>query len=380
MTAGAYRAPALLVCLVLGLELAGCGGEAGFVRERRVDYQQVRTLPVLEIPPDLSQVEQRAAVPEGSAATTFSSFTAGRGGDATDGFVLRRPDNIRVENDGASRWLVIEGTPSQVWPRVREFWLQQGFLIKREDPQLGILETDWAENRADIPLGFIRKLIGKVLDFAYSAPTRDKYRVRLEPLEDGRATALFLTHWGVQEVVTGGTGAQQSTDTVWGPRPSDPELEAEFLNRLIVHLGIGEEQAERMMAQGPREPRARITEGPEGAKILALEEGFARAWRLTGVALDHLGFVVEDSDRDQGTYVVRASEPLSDVAKKRGFFSKLAFWREDEQEILERERFVVTLSDKDEATQLRVAPQQSESPVTARAADQILALLEQRLR
>lgn len=371
----------------LVVQLAGCSGEAGFVRERDVDYKQVATVERLDVPPDLSQLERQGVgvLPPTSTlgTTTYSSFTAGQQGvtpEAGSAGVLPRPESIRVEHDGASRWLVIHGSPERVWPQVRGFWLQQGFLIEREDPRLGIIETGWAENRADIPKGFVRRMLGKVFDFAYSAPTRDKYRVRLERGEEPNATELFLTHWGVKEVVSGGTGRAGTADTIWEPRPSDPELEAEFLNRLIVYFGLDENEATERLATSPQAPRARLFTDPAGAVVLGVDERYARTWRLTGVALDHLGFVVEERDPQRGIYLVRASEPLKEATEEKGFLAKLAFWRDDEDPAIAEERFLVVLTEDGTSTRVRVSPEQAETPGTAQAADKILTLLEEQLR
>ncbi len=165
--------------------------------------------------------------------------------------MLPAQNEIHVERDGDKRWLVIQSDSAAVWNKMREFWLQNGFLIKREDPRIGILETDWAENRADIPMDPVRKVLSKALDSLYSSPTRDMFRVRLEAGAKPGTTELFLTHRGMQEVFDDKT-------TIWQPRPSDPELESEMLNRLMVYMGVQEQQAKQALqsAEAPAAARA----------------------------------------------------------------------------------------------------------------------------
>ena len=164
------------------------------------------------------------------------------------------------------------------------------FLIKREDPRIGILETDWAENRADIPMDPVRKVLSKALDSLYSSPTRDMFRVRLEAGAEPGTTELFLTHRGMQEVFDDKT-------TVWQPRPADPELESEMLNRLMVYMGVQEQQAKQAL-QSAEAPAARAQFGmratPMARRLLNVEEDVSRAWRRAGLALDRVGFSVED--------------------------------------------------------------------------------------
>ncbi len=382
-----YTLIRVLGCLLVSLLLlaqTSCSSD-GYVKERKVDYRQSRTLPRLDVPPDLSQVEARGpgVLPPTTAlgTSTYSSFTSTRNVSSgrAQSNVLPRSESIRVERDGVRRWLVVESAVERVWQRVREFWQQQGFLIRFEDPRLGIIETDWAENRADIPTGGLRKLIGKAFDFAYSAPTRDKYRVRLEVGAEPGTTELFLTHWGVKEVVTGTTSAAGTADTVWEPRPSNPELEAEFLNRLMVYLGVTKEQATQRLAVDGGQPRARLITESEG-KVLEVDERFSRAWRLSGIALDHLGFIVEERDRRSGIYRVRATEPLRELQQEKGFFSKLAFWRDDEEELLKSQRFVVLVTENGDSTRIKVDVEKSDLPNAAEAAGRVLAMLEQQLR
>jgi len=204
----------------------------------------------------------------------------------------------------------------QLWKPVRDFWLENGFVYTLEQPKLGILETDWAENRAKLPQDIIRSTIGKVFDSLYSTGERDKFRTRLERTASG-ATEIFVTHRGMQEVYT----SSQKDSTVWQPRAADAELETEFLRRLMVKLGVSEEQAKAAAAAPvPAAPGARM-DTVNGVPVVQLDEGFDRAWRRVGVSLDRTGFTVEDRDRNQGVYFVRYVAPGD--KKEQGFFSKL---------------------------------------------------------
>lgn len=379
------------LCAGLALQLGGCGN-AGYVHERQVDYKKVRTLAPLEVPPGLNPVPQQgpASAPAASAsgATTFSSYSAGKGqtgavgvGSGTE--VVNWPASIHVEHDGVHRWLVIDAPPAVVWSKVLAFWAQQGFVIKRQDPKIGIMETGWMENRADVPQGFLRRAISKAFGKLDSAPTRDKYRVRLEPGAKPGTTELFLTHWGVREVVTGGVGAAQNSNTIWEVRPESTELEGEFLNRLIVFLGLTKEQAAQRMAGSHQvqAPRATLVHEPDGQAAINVKGPLPRTWQRTGVALDHLGFVVENSNAADGTYLVQATDPFQGLVKKnKDPLSKLSFLRDDKQQSLRKQRFVVMLTEDGDITRVRVTPKGGPSPNAEKAAAQILALLEQQLR
>jgi outer membrane protein assembly factor BamC len=343
----------LLHCGLLLLALAAAGGCKAISAkldevdpEKRVEYKKSTSLPPLEVPPDLtsSTVDDTLAVPDITpGGTAIYSVYSGERSDpqaAQRENVLPGQDNMRVERDGNKRWLVLQGEPDQWWSKVREFWLQNGYLIKQEDPRIGIMETDWLENRADIPKDPIRSVLSKVFDNLYSAATRDKFRVRLERGQEPGVTELFLSHSGVEEVV-------QGESTLWQPRPSDPELEAEMLNRLIVFFGVDEKKAKTLLAREASAPRATLIKDGNGGITLTLQEDFSRAWRRTGLALDRIGFTVEDRDRSRGLYFVRYADPLKDQEKKEGFMSRMKFWDKDDKKPPTEQYLVSVASESD---------------------------------
>src|SRR5262249_19508011 len=195
--------------------------------------------------PDLTapQRDQRYVLPDTPATATLSTYEQGRKDSARAGQagVLTPIEELRIERAGSERWLVVPLPAEKVWPMVKEFWQESGFLIKLEAPEAGVMETDWAENRARIPdAGVIKDFLGKLFDSIYSSSERDKFRTRLERTADGKSTEVYISHRGMVEVYKEGLTKQE---TVWQARPVDPGLEAEFLRRLMVRLGMQQEHA-----------------------------------------------------------------------------------------------------------------------------------------
>ena len=302
--------------------LAGCSSIRDVMDGERVDYKSSGTKgPSLDIPPDLTQLsrETRYVVP--GTAVSANSYQVGQPTQAVQTAATAVGD-VRIERAGSQRWLVVNRPADKLWGPVRDFWLESGFLLAQDQENLGIMETDFAENRAKLPQDFIRSAIGKVFDGLYSTGERDKFRTRLERRPDG-GTEIYVSHRGMVEVITGGkTGNAASGDsTVWQPRPADPELEAEFLRRMMVKLGVTQEQSRALVAAGAAKQTSRIAT-VNNVPVVQIDEGFERAWRRVGLALDRTGFTVEDRDRSQGTYFVRYVEPTTNKAEP-GFFSKL---------------------------------------------------------
>jgi outer membrane protein assembly factor BamC len=351
--------------------------------EKKVDYKKAKTGNNLEIPPDLtsSTIDSDLVVPEldpgSGGAASYSDYSSERsaGRVVRSSSVLPQQEDIQIMRDGKARWLVLKGTPDQVWSTMREFWLQTGFLIKKENPGIGILETDWNENREDIADDFIRSALKKtLLDNLYSAATRDKYRVRLEYGLEDSTTEVYLTHYGAEEVVEGSTST-----TVWKPRPQDPELEIEMLRRMAVYFGVDEKKSHSIVAgrNGSKVERAKLLQDGKTTE-LRLYDDFPRAWRRTGLALDRIGFTVEDRDRSRGIYYVRYLDPLKDSNTEKGWLDKFKFWGDDDKP--SSETYQINLRDvAGSGTEVKVLDKQGNAE-QSKTAYRILSLLHEQLK
>jgi outer membrane protein assembly factor BamC len=297
--------------VALSALLASCSVLEG----EKIDYKSAGKGVSLEVPPDLTQLSRdtRYVVPGGPVSA--NSFQVGQSVSSVPTAATAVGD-VRVERAGNQRWLVVNRPADQLWGPVRDFWQESGFLLAMDQPNLGIMETDWAENRAKIPEDIIRRTLGKLIDSVYSTSERDRFRTRLERSASG-GTEIYVSHRGMVEVYSNTSKDQ----TVWQPRASDPELEAEFLRRLMVRLGAPQEQARAAGTAAGAKPTSRVA-SVNSQPVVLVDEGFDRAWRRVGLALDRTGFTVEDRDRSQGTYFVRYVAPNPDK-KEPGFFGKL---------------------------------------------------------
>ena len=371
---------------VLVALLAGCSSMQDLIQGEKIQYKsESRQLPRLEIPPDLTSPsrDDRYAVPDvntqGSA--TLSTYNVERGGALRAGSTEILPDvaKVRIERAGSERWLVVPEAPEKVWPMVKEFWQGLGFVLKVEVPEAGVMETDWAENRAKIPSGLLRNLLGKVIDTVYSTGERDKFRTRLERGSAPGTTEIYISHRGMIEVYV----SEAKDTTMWQPRQPDPELEAEFLRRLMVRFGVEDMRAKSELAGSDAKiERAKLVRAANGSGTLELTETFDRAWRRVGLALDRVGFTVEDRDRSKGYYFVRYVDPQIDGKrssdKDKGFLSKLAFWRSDDSAIkAEQYRVLVKQAGSVSEVQVQNKAGQPDNSDTGR---RILSLLHAQLK
>ncbi|CAM3888672.1 outer membrane protein assembly factor BamC [Roseateles saccharophilus] len=330
-----------LACTAFVLSLAGCSTVDSLFSSDKVDYRAAaKQTQGLEVPPDLTQLakDNRAQVQGGSI--TASQLSAVKPANSTNAQSLvagsvatNAIGDIHLERSGTDRWLHVSATPEQLWPQLRSFWQERGLEVVKEQPEIGVMETNWGENRAKLPNDFIRSTIGKVFDGLYSTGERDMYRTRVERgTGSAGGTDIFISHRGMQEVYT--TSGRDST--AWQGRPSDPYLEAEMLSHLMLKLGGKEDAAKAVVAEagqpapvttstlkvGGEAPKARrpLSEVPDR---LSVADGFDRAWRRVGLSLDRHGFTIEDRDRAAGLFYLRYADPEQAGKDEPNFFQRL---------------------------------------------------------
>ena len=377
-----YRLSSLTLAL-LGIAVAGCSSVSDIIPDsKKVEYKSAGKVPTLEVPPDLSQIarDDRYAVPDaaGKGSATFSAYSADRtpAAQVQNATVLPKVDKVRVERSGNQRWLVVTASADQLWGPVKDFWQETGFIVVVERPDAGVMETDWAEDRAKIGGDIIRNTIGKFLDSLYSTGERDKFRTRFEPGAEPGTTDIFISHRGMEEVYT----SSARDDTRWQPRPPDPELEAEMLRRLMVRLGSENQRAATSVAAAKAEPRAKLASNNDGTGTLEVYERFDRAWRRVGLALDRVGFTVEDRDRSKGLYFVRYVDPERDTKKTdTGWLSKLNFWKSSDPVDDTRVQYRIHVSESGSNSTVQVLSSEGGTD-KSETAKKILGLLYQQLQ
>lgn len=376
--------------LLLGLALlVALGGCQSLSERRKIDYGSTRTLPPLEVPPDLSG--PAAVEHPGQGAATYSDFVAGSAPRAADGgdasAVLPQYPGIRIARDGQTRWLVVKAEPQALWNRVREFVSANGLSIAAQNPQTGVIETEWAENRANVGTGG-QRLLAKWLGTLYSTGTRDKYRLRLERGADAGTTEIYLSHQGMEEFVPEKTSDSGPSGSYWRPRATDPELEAEMLQRLRAHLGAAtavaatepaRQPAPAASAPVPADPapaatNAALERNGHGAPVLSLQDSLDRAWRRVGLSLDRIGFTVEDRDRSKGVYYVRYIDP--DLpGRNKGVLSRW-FGSDDAKPT---DQYQVRLMATNSGTEVEVRAKDG-APEASKTGERILSLLYEQLK
>jgi len=384
-----FRARPLAALLVLAVGLAGCESMNLSSLSKRLDYKSASSTPTLEVPPDLT----KPAFDDRYSVTTASGVAARDATRPKQSDLLPTNADARVARAGNERWLVVKATPEEAWNVVKQFWTDNGFVIATEQPALGVMETDWAENRADAPNDLFRKYVGKYVDILYDTYKRDKFRTRIERGTEAGTTEIYVSHRGMEQVPTAMIDNRYGAGFKWAVMPADPNLEAEMLSRLMLRFGAqapvtasGEPSRAAVASiagTAGAADRARLETGVDGPKLF-VDDPFDRAWRRVGLALDRTGFTVVDRDRSSGLYYVRYADPESDMSKKdkeKGFLAKLFdfknIFNKDEKDKPEQYRIKVV----EAAPQSVVSVQDTTgNPEKSQTGEKILALLKDQLK
>ena len=339
--------PIILASLV-SLSMTGC--ESIPFLDTTPDYKSAGRSRPLEVPPDLTSISANDTytVP---GSTTYSSYSQQGETPAEKEKILPTPDNVKLERAGSQRWLVVQAPPEKVWPVIREFWSELGFAVRVENTDTGVMETEWVDPSSltkDDKGNYLDKFQGW-LDKLNTLQNRQKFRTRIDRGSSEGETEIFMSHRSVTETPDDGKIKVRTTlgeiDQGYAPknnkRTKDEEvradaedLDAELLRRLMVRLGIEEKSSKSIMAAGNTAARAKLSQAGDGTLNLSVNDEFDRAWRRVGLALDRVGFVVEDKNRANGVYFVRYTDIDVDIApqKKKGVMDSLKFWGDDKPE------------------------------------------------
>lgn len=278
--------------------------------DSKIDYRSnVKTSP-LEVPPGMSDYDKNSQY---DLSSVVSAKTVGQRVNTSVSAtpVALDAQDMRIERAGDTRWLVVKRPAEKVWPTIQTFWEDNGFTLRTNQPKLGIMETDWAENRANLPQTGLRKLIGRALDAVYDTGLRDMYRTRVEKVNGG--VEIYISHRGMEEVYT----STSKDSTTWQPRVADPELEVEMLRRLMIALGTNEADAKAALQTSTNVLKGASIQGNE----LLVNDTMENTWRRVGQVLDRAGLSVTDRDISQRVYYVTPNPDDRGLFKKS--FGKL---------------------------------------------------------
>ena len=283
----------------VALSSTGCGwltGDDGIFRDRSNDYRAASADSPLELPPGIetTSIEDAYAVPVISDRTSLD-----------DNFTVPAPEpldegadssQVRINKLGDQRWILLNGSPGQTWPRLRGFLTLNQLGVQRADAANGIIETGWLQPSGEDNL-------------------RERYQMRVDQGVQRGTSEVYILQADIR-----------AGEDDWPASSSNPEREAQMTQALAQYLADSAAAAAvSLLAQQAFDDLGRITlEQDEQANVfIKLQLPFDRAWASVGSALPKAGYAVDDLNRDQRTYYVQYQEEAEKEAAKPGFFARL---------------------------------------------------------
>ncbi len=322
----------LLIVLSVVLALTGCSKLVPKLDEvlpdNRVEYRKSKTLPDLEVPPDLTTdaIKDRMAIPEGGDTAKYSTYQE-RVADRKRDEELERTANEAVRVLDNEHVIAVSGATAQIWPQLVALMEEQGYELELNDEELGIIETIWVENEEELH--------------------REKFKIFAEPGEEAGTTVLYVSN-RAEELL------QKDGKMTWQALTRDATRENVLVEKVQAKFGVGDTKPQTIATErsteesasdageaedagdtaGVTDGRAEIISAGGGKVYLSLREDFSAAWRSTGVALERAGYDVDQSDKDRGIYYIRVPAREGE-ATKRGMLAKMKFWGDDDEHELQ---------------------------------------------
>ena len=288
-----------------------------------MNYYADKTVKSLVVPPDLTKpnVQNSFRVSEfvSDINETIIDFSGSEKTKDEVTKILEKNSEISVQRSGQRRWLLVNKDSDLLWETTKNFLKQQGFNIKKSDKKIGIIETEFLENYPEIPeqsLGFFRSFLSKSLTARYTLPIIDKYRVRIEPVNENQ-TEIHLSLFSMQEKLAKSGNVES---TIWETYDKDVALETEMLYRLMVFIS-GDQVGSRekiLAAKEDRKITAEVLDNFNGYAKLRINASILDAWDNISWALDQLNIDIEDKDIKEKSFYINTVR-TSDI----GFMSKL---------------------------------------------------------
>ena len=285
----------LSACSMLGVEFFG---EEGFFRDRQGDYLEADSIPRIVVPDTMDSyiIDDLLVIPtlNNNAGEPFVQAPRPRP-------LQRDPDrSVVVQSMNEKRWAVVDASVSQVWPRVRQYWLQNGVELALENPANGLLETTWFIDDGN-------------------NDTQQKVRVLVEPGFQDESAEVSLIQIAVPQ------NAQVNERVTWPEESMDPDYASDVLNEISVYLAneMRNYQASTVSFLAGNMPSTgkatMLTEG--GINMLHLRSEFDRAWAAVGRAIERAGVEIIEENIEEGMFSVAYGE--TDVAEESGLMQRM---------------------------------------------------------
>jgi len=294
-------------------------------KEVKINYFSDKSLTPLEVPPDLTSPSYENAFRIQAFVEDIDLNVVNLSNtekiSEINQKILEVPARIEIKSAGTRKWLIVEKEPELVWDLAKQFLREQGFSLKKIDKKLGLIETNYLENKPDIPassMGFIRSMLASQIDnVSYTLPSVDSYSLRIEPIKKGKSTEVYLSISSMAEVITN-SGGQEST--LWQFKERNISLETEMLYKLMIYLGSDSAEAREKILAAQKNSKISINQTTDinGFSKLLINFGIEETWDNVSWAINNINLEVESKDVKEKSFYINAAR-----SSDKGFFTKV---------------------------------------------------------
>jgi len=279
-------------------------GEDGMFRDRKDEYLDAQTIPRTQIPAGFDDfiIDDLLVIPE-LANTDAIPYPDPPRPLTMEGDNQREVVIQRMQDQA---WIIADVSPSQIWPRIRDYWRQSGVPIAVENPSEGLMDTGW----------FV--LEGEVLD-------REKMRVIVDTGFQSNSSEVRILHMS-------GPQALPAIEQVnWPATSMDSTISYDFLLDLSGYLAdvadLYQASSASLLARSlSSEGKATLDNTATGNPLLRLQAGYDRSWAAVRRALTRSNIAITEEDSGLGLLIVDFDPAVleqTDEDDEPGFFTKV---------------------------------------------------------
>ncbi len=183
----------------------------------------------LEIPPDLlATASDKVQANHADSATSVASR------------VLPEIIGATIHTEGGKSWLSVDADAAVVWRKLTEFWAFEGIALVLQQPESGLMETDWFARSADknAQRGIVSSVANILSSFIARRTAVDKFNVRLARNAQ-KTTEVYVTHRGREKIANEFANKNKATEFEWVERKQDAEKVAQLLQAMVLLFDAG---------------------------------------------------------------------------------------------------------------------------------------------
>ena len=319
-----------LSVLVFLMAIAGCGmlPSLPFIGDsdtpEKQTYVDLRPQPALQIPADLQQSEsgQVSAVPEISAQRN-ASFYPDRPPLPDAKYVTDNRNEVRMQRLGDRNWLVIPEAPTTAWPKMKQFFADNGVVLADDRPELGRLNTSWLEDTGRPARDVVRSLLQNARSEAALDMGQDRFLIRVEQGLQPQSTEVHLRH------DNDALGEKIPAELVRVQEVSSDLLAAE--KELLEQIGgyiaarVAESTVSKVALQIGSQPKTDLQRNSEGIPELSFFLDKKRAVASLTQSLRNAGVILDAEDSEAGRFDISIPSEVLTGRSNTTFFCRLTF-------------------------------------------------------